>query len=394
LKSAYKQLCVNLEDQWASVISVYDPEKGRPMLFIQTSLPFGASSSVLNFNRCSRYLWYCGSKLMKFIWANFFDDFPILAAKCFAKPCLVAAHLFFELLGWGIAKGDKQVEFAESFSALGVVFEVGSLSLSAGFVSNSEKRTSDMVALLEIVLREGTLTRKTSEILRGKLQFVESNLFGKIGKALYTSLFRTDRTTGKLDLSDVQTVNHLILWLKEAKPRKLSPVPHTLPVLIFTDGACEPSSSKFPLTTCGGLIINNNLSNDSDRRHLFGIQLPDTLLGRWMTEEKSQLVTEAELTAVLIALHNWAPLLSFHRVFIFIDSEPAMFSLLRGTSQVDSCANIVRQCHLIIEKYQLFVWFVRIPSKSNPADAPSRLLLVESAQQFKANIQDCVIPEF
>ena len=79
---------------------------------------------------------------------------------------------------------------------------------------------------------------------------------------------------------------------------------------------------------------------------------------------------------------------------MFIDSEPSLFSLIRGTSQVASCAGIVRACHAVIEKYQLFVWFVRIPSKSNPADGPSRLMLEKASKQFNATIQQCVIPGF
>ena len=393
LKSAYKQLSVKSSELWASVVSVFDPIRQRPVLFIQSALPFGASASVLNFNRVSRYLWYLGTKFMKFIWANFFDDYPIISSQHLAKPTLAAAHLFFGLLGWEVAKGDKQVPFAESFNALGVSFQVGSLHLSMAFVANSAKRTADMIHLLEEVLVENKLTRKHSEVLRGKLQFVESNLFGKIGKSMYTHLFRVDRPLVNLNQTDIVTVKDLIDWLKEAKPRKLSPVLHSSPVLIFTDGACEPSETHLPLTTCGGLIINNNFSNAS-RRQLFGLALPDSVLEPWAVDDKRQLVTEAELSAVYISLHTWAHSIPHHRVFVFIDSEPALFSLIRGTSNTQSCAHIVRECHRIIEKYNLFVWFIRIPSKSNPADGPSRLLLKESAKLFDASIVTCNMPNF
>ena len=394
LKSAYKQLCVKPSELWASVISVFDPIRQKPVLFIQSALPFGASASVLNFNRVSRFLWYLGTKLMKFIWANFFDDYPIISSQHLARPTLAAAHLFFGLLGWEVAKGEKQVPFSESFNALGVTFQVGMLHLSMAFVANSAKRTADMIQLLEEVLVDNKLTRKHSEVLRGKLQFVESNLFGKIGKSMYTQLFRADRLSASLNKTDTLIVKDLIEWLKEAKPRKLSPVLHSIPVLLFTDGACEPSEHRYPLTTCGGLIINNNLIDVSHKRQLFGLALPDSVLEPWTVDDKKQLVTEAELSAVYISLHTWAPSIPHHRVFVFIDSEPALFSLIRGTSNTQSCASIVRECHRLIEKYNIFVWFVRIPSKSNPADGPSRLLLEESAQLFNASIVTCNMPNF
>jgi hypothetical protein len=394
LKSAYKQLCVKPSDLWASVISVFDPIGQKPVLFVQMALPFGASASVLNFNRVSRYLWYLGSKLMKFIWANFFDDYPMIASELVAKPTLAAAHLFFGLLGWEVAKGDKQIPFAESFSALGVTFQVGPLNLAMAFVANSAKRTADMIQMLEDVLVEGKLSRKHSEVLRGKLQFVESNLFGKVGKAMYTHLFRADRHLTALDQDDIRITRDLIEWLQEAKPRKLSPLINSVPVLIFTDGACEPSGKDLPSTTCGGLVINNNLQDVQCRRKIFGLALPDNILNEWAVGDKRQLVTEAELAAVCIALNTWACDMPHHRVFIFVDSEPALFSLVRGTSNVQSCADIVRECHRIIDMYNLFVWFVRIPSKSNPADGPSRLKLEESAHLLKASIITCNMPGF
>jgi hypothetical protein len=280
------------------------------------------------------------------------------------------------------------------FTALGVTFNIGSLHFGMSFVSNSQKRTADMIHLLEEVLAELKLTRKHSEVLRGKLQFVESNLFGKIGKSLYTHLFRTDRPSSTINDQDVSVINQLIVWLREARPRKLSPLPHTVPVLIFTDGACEPSQQALPNTTCGALLVNNNVSDVIFRRQLFGLRIPDDIVEVWAAQDKQQLVTEAELSGVYLALNQWAGGLAHHRVLLFVDSEPAMFSLIRGTSNSPSCAEIVRKCHRLIELFNLFVWFVRIPSKSNPADGPSRLLIHESAQQFGAAVVECTLPNF
>ena len=293
-----------------------------------------------------------------------------------------------------MADGDKHLPFSEMFTALGVTFKVGSLHLGMSFVSNSPKRTADMIQLLEEVLAELKLTRKHSEVLRGKLQFVESNLFGKIGKSLYTYLFRSDRISSIIDEQDISVINQFIVWLKEARPRKLSPLPHTVPVLVFTDGACEPSQQDLPFTTCGALLVNNNVRDVTLRRQLFGLRIPDDIVKVWTDQDKQQLVTEAELSAVYLALTQWAKELAHHRILLFVDSEPAMFSLIRGTSNSPSCADIVRKCHRLIEFYNLFVWFVRIPSKSNPADGPSRLLIHESAQQFGAIVVACALPNF
>ena len=65
LKAAYKQLHVHPSNRWASCITLYDPNSGKPALFVQNTLPFGSSSSVAAFNRFSRSLWALGCHYLK-----------------------------------------------------------------------------------------------------------------------------------------------------------------------------------------------------------------------------------------------------------------------------------------------------------------------------------------
>ena len=84
LKSAYKQLHVKPTNRWTSCIVMFDPDKACPAVFVQNTLPFGSSSSVLSFNRFSRAIWAMGAKFLKRIWFNFYDDYPVLRAACSA----------------------------------------------------------------------------------------------------------------------------------------------------------------------------------------------------------------------------------------------------------------------------------------------------------------------
>jgi hypothetical protein len=187
-------------------------------------------------------------------------------------------------------------------------------------------------------------------------------------------------------------IQDIIMWLKSAIPRIVSPPLYTRPVLIFTDGACEPGAGEFPLVTCGGLIIDPNVPDPKLQRQIFGFKVNDPLVQRWLDTGKKQLVTEAELYAVLTAVTAWSDRISRSRVLIFVDSEPAMYSLIRGTSDIDPCAEIVHEYSRVQACNQSFSWFVRIPSKSNPADSPSRLQLNEAAKELGACIIEVVQP--
>ena len=180
--------------------------------------------------------------------------------------------------------------------------------------------------------------------------------------------------------------------LSKSKPRFISPIAASKPILIFTDGACEPSDGNRPKTTCGAVLIDPNTPHAQCCTQIFGFDVRQDLVDRWLASGKQQLVTEAELYAVIAAIHTWSHVIKNRRVLIFVDSEPAMFSLIRGTSNIDTCAELVHEYIRVQYDLQSFVWFVRIPSKSNPADDPSRLHLNEAAENYKASIIEAVQP--
>jgi hypothetical protein len=246
---------------------------------------------------------------------------------------------------------------------------------------------------LEALLEKQKCSQKELEVLRGKLQFMESQTFGRVAKALFRNLFY-GKTDGVL-ISEVErrTIVALISWLNTAEPRWISPSVFSAPVLVFSDGACEPGSQSRPLVTCGALIINPNETSLTGSRQLFGFEVRKDLTDLWMKSGKRQLVTEAELYAFYSAIYNWRSSIARSRCLFFIDSEPAFFAILRGTSDVDPCAEIVHAIHRLLYSLNCFPWFVRIPSKSNPADLPSRLHINEACIEYQAVAINAVQPD-
>ena len=75
LKSAYKQLARHPDDDWTSILTVYDPSKGRVMYVESLALPFGATPAVTGFNRAARALTMILCRLAHLTNSNYFDDF-------------------------------------------------------------------------------------------------------------------------------------------------------------------------------------------------------------------------------------------------------------------------------------------------------------------------------
>jgi hypothetical protein len=125
-------------------------------------------------------------------------------------------------------------------------------------------------------------------------------------------------------------------------------------------------------------------------REVFGVKINDTLVTEWASNGRRQLVTEAELLPVLLARRQWQRILIGRKVIFFVDSEPAKFCLIRGTSHSPHCANLVRAILLTDASLLMWPWYTRVPSASNPADAPSRLDTVSACREFDAM---CVVPE-
>ena len=96
--------------------------------------PEGLSMSALPFGRlpvsgtsfgCRWLFGTLASSCLKFLGQTFSTTTRSITAEQDVWSCQSAVFLFFQLLGWTVAKdGDKSVPFSQVFHALGVVFDV------------------------------------------------------------------------------------------------------------------------------------------------------------------------------------------------------------------------------------------------------------------------------
>ena len=187
LSAAYRQVAVAPESAWASYVACYDPSSGGASVFRMRALPFGAKKAVHGFLRIAYSIWFLGVAGLLLPWSDDFDDFVTFTSSPIARATDDAVSLFFKLLGWQHDdKKEKSFDFARQFTALGICVGLTNFLSGKIYFSNTEKRIADLKDMVLTVLKSGSLRHAAALKLRGKLQFANGQLFGRLGRMCLT----------------------------------------------------------------------------------------------------------------------------------------------------------------------------------------------------------------
>ncbi|CAL1164077.1 unnamed protein product [Cladocopium goreaui] len=262
LVAAYKQYAIHPKDRERVRICVKDVEQGVAKVYKISALPFGASGSVAGFLRISAALACIGQVCLGFWWSSFFDDFPTLTTSSMAAQCKAQVHLLFDLLGIDFARdGDKAGAFEPTFKALGLLIDLTDFAAGKVRIGHTDSRRQELLAQIESHLDQNCLKPKDAERLRGRLQWYDTFLFGRI--ANYSMSVISKRATScSLDGSLDPQLHRALQFLKEhvsvSKPVELTKSAGKT-YYIFTDGAVEPTADGSQVVaSVGGILYNND----------------------------------------------------------------------------------------------------------------------------------------
>ena len=353
-------------DHWAAVLAVLDVASNRVAYFETLALPFGAVSAVTGFNRTSRALRMILCRLLYLVTTGYFDDFCQMEIEALADSADEAALGLLELLGWEVAKGDKLKPFESVFTILGAQFSFEDLPRGYFHVSNKPGRLDDIEAMVASFCKAGPSASGILPSLKGKLLYASGHVFGKCAQ-IATQMIRhyEQWSFGERGFQSLcKALQRAADTLREAGPRSISLWCEQPPIIIFTDGACEEAM------TSHGAVICDPVTNTFQ---VFGEQIPASYTEKWSKDGKKQLVFMAELLPVLVAKRTWASCVRGRRVLLFLDNQAAQESLIRGYSPVVDAADILADIFKVDVDLRCLTWVCRVPSKSNPSDAASRL---------------------
>ena len=222
------------------------------------------------------------------------------------------------------------------------------------------------------VLKEGSMSVSHLSRNRGRLFFSESQASGRFGR-FGLAPFKNASCSGRrssffLDCAMISGLNFVIAAISDMKPRSIPLINPRKPILIFTDGAVEVD-----IVTCGAVVFE-------DREGLpwsFSMHVPEDIVSEWRKSgDKLQVIAETELLPIIIARELLNKTNVVRPIIQFIDNDGVTFSIIRGTSDVVMIRNMLFKYAMQEVQKSLLSWAARVPSPSNCADAPSRMLRV------------------
>ena len=154
--------------------------------------------------------------------------------------------------------------------------------------------------------------------------------------------------------------------LEKDLPKIIGPPRSERPHVIFTDGACEEDG-----TSIGGVLYCPDGTAEC-----FGCVVPEAIADSWKSRAgQLQVIGQAEIFPVLVARWTWEHYLRGKRVIYLIDNESARLSLVKCYSPILASLRLVLDCMEFDQSSSSQPWYARVPTYSNIADDPSRMIV-------------------
>ena len=385
LKGAYKQLPRHSAHRCFSVIALREKD-GKTSFFETLSLMFGQTAAVYGFLRFSRALAAIATSIFLIPCVEFFDDFTEIEPSMSAQGAHETFEAFLGLLGWKVSMGDKNLPFMKKFVSLGVSIELPIHPDKNIVLSNKPGRIEAIrVDVNRVLASPKPFGFRDALSFRGRFAFAEGQTFGRVlaPVARVLSKWASEKRPRLPSEELLLAIAHGITHLETAGPRVVGPGRNEPPVLVFTDGACEPEG-----TTVGGVVFSGNIVE------AFGFKVSQAQVDSWKTKlNQEQVIGQAELFPVLVAKWTWAKLLTGRRCIFFIDNEAARLGLVKAYSPVLPSLAIIMDCLSWDYRHKVDSWYSRVPSKSNISDGPSRLDFSSVLNDLGAKLVEPIFPQ-
>ena len=275
------------------------------------------------------------------------------------------ASFWIYLLGWKHARTrPKGKPFESSFNVLGCSLNLYRLSSGEVVLENKQGRLERIFAQLDEIRTAKRMTLHQSQVLHGLLRYSCGFFAGKHMQQVCMEVLQLGRsltlqTRGRLE----EFCQYASNCLEACKPRRIRSGGQLKPILIFTDASWENQTGgvgAVVIDTVGGRVV------------IYSGQIADALKQHWVTEVGEHLICQLELYVMVSLRWTLKNFLHNRRTIWWVDNEAARFSLIKGQSGSESMNRLVRQYFHRDSDCPTYGWIERVPSFSNPADAPSR----------------------
>ena len=372
LRSAYRQCAVHPESRQFSYIVVGDPNTSSLKAFRLKALPFGSVKSVHSFLRIAHSLWAILTSVFWVITTNYFDDFVSIDDFREAASVDYTVKAVFRLLGWRFAEdGPKAPPFSSNLVALGVQLDVSELHKGLVKVANTESRRDELAQALDQAVTSQSLAKLEALRLRGRMQFASGQFYGRLGRRCLAVVTQHayGSESSKLAEAAIHALSRFRDMLVNGVPRMISSKATTT-WFIFTDASHEPHESE-PFSGVGGVLVDQL----GRRRRFFSEKLSPDLLRDINVSQRKTIIYECDFFSVLCAMIVWKDFTHQCNVVIHTDNDAVRDAFIACHTTSTNSLPILDAVLRAENDAERNSWITRVPTESNIADDPSRLLV-------------------
>ena len=349
------------------VVTFWHMDWNTPTFQLYGGLLFGLPLAVTSFNRFSRLSEALGRRLCYTLVTMYFDDAHITDWASSKGSGQQAFSLLNQLMGSPFADEKRQLMQPQG-TFLGLDHDFTNC-LSSGVVTfwAKGKLVEKLQHLIQSSLSSEKLPPGVASKIYGLANFFEQGIFGRIGNGgLHAIKLRQYEQTSVLT-SAIRDCFSLLQTVLRTQPKRQFPI-----VQLFQRRFCAASDAALEEPRCGtGGFLLLWFDSGRERREAFYSIIPDALYDLWTPGDKK--IAQLELVQVLFALASRANSFRQRRGLWFIDNLAALMALVRGRSESPDLERLSHLIHLACFALKTWIYWEYIPSKSNWADAISRL---------------------
>ena len=373
---AYRHCPMPREHALCCVVVLWHEEWGEPAYQVYTGLLFGLPLAVTSFNRWSRFVEAAGRRLTFTLVSAYFDDSHVSDWRSAKGSGQWAYNCLNEALGTPFAAAKKQ-RMAISGSFLGLEFDFSSV-LTQGYVGYVSffvraRLVEKVTDLIESARASNTLRAGVASKLYGMLNFLELGMFGRVGAGGLAAIKDRQMDKGvaltpalEESLSMVLESLSMVLSVLRVRPERQYDVGWRVHPRIL---AASDAAEDVPGCGTGGFHLVR----------FDAIQVRESFVAHVDAEVYSHFeagdhkIAQLELSMVLYAVTTRPNAFRSRRGIWFIDNTAALMALIRGRSGSSDLERLSQLVHLCLFALSASLFWEWVPSKSNWADAISRM---------------------
>ncbi|CAE7828536.1 unnamed protein product [Symbiodinium necroappetens] len=345
--NAYRHSPMSSEESRACVVCFWHDEWQQPAFQVYAGLLFGLPLAVTSFNRYSRLVEALGRRLVLTMVSLYFDDATVG--------------------DWASSKGSGQWAFGQLNALLGTPFAESKrqpMSHRGDFLGLSHDMSR---ALSDGVVHFWPRDRSSRQALRHPYNFFEQGVYGKVGAGSLWAIKERQYEAATQITPDILGNFRYIRAIIRAKPQRQLPVV-PLPCDRFV---CASDAAEEPDTGGTGGFLVVWFSGAHQTRQGFVADIHPWWYSVWQSAEVH--IAQLEVSMVAYALLGLPDRFRNRRGIWFLDNVASLMALVKGRSSSRDLENFAHMVHMLLLGLNTQMWFEYIPSKSNWADAISRL---------------------